>query len=267
MPYSLQNRRRRLPCAGYNRTAAASHALFCRLTLSLCFLFSSCKSANQASRSSALIATPAAVVFTEEPVGSPTSQIVTLTNTGAAPVTVTQVTASPQEFQIQSTWNLPMALGPGSSASFAVTFTPDQPQAFHGTVTVLNDGPAPAVMSLTGNGVASAPVASVAPANLSFSNARVGAKESQPLTVTNSGNSPLSITEFKIEPAAFQLQPNFHLPIAVRPGLSATFIVNFKPDSTQSYAGSLTIITNASPVVVHLTGAATTAQAGSSGNR
>src|ERR1700680_1697000 len=87
-------------------------ALLAALTLSGC-----------ASSSGDLVASPRSLSFGNVAMGFSSNQSLTLTNSGTAATTVTQITASGGGFKIKGP-ALPLMLAEGQSATFATSFAP-----------------------------------------------------------------------------------------------------------------------------------------------
>src|SRR5205807_3403525 len=125
---------------------------------------------------------------------------VTLTNTGAAALTINSFAAS-GDFAATSTGASacpmsPATLAASGNCTINVTFTPAALGARTGTLSVAdNAGGSPQIIMLSGNGTA--PVVGLAPTSLGFGNQPL-ATTSAPMTVTltNTGTAALTINSF-----------------------------------------------------------------------
>src|SRR5205807_1648527 len=125
---------------------------------------------------------------------------VTLTNTGAAALTINSFAAS-GDFAATSTGASscpmnPATLAAGGNCTINVTFTPTASGARTGTLSVAdNAGGSPQIIMFSGNGTA--PVVGLAPTSLDFGN-QLLATTSAPMTVTltNTGTAALTINSF-----------------------------------------------------------------------
>src|SRR5207247_585798 len=125
---------------------------------------------------------------------------VTLTNTGAAALTINSFAPS-DDFAATSTAAItcptsPATLAAGANCTINVTFTPTASGARTGTLSLTdNAGGSPQIMTLSGNG--SAPGVGLAPTSLSFPTRR-SSDLSAPMTVTltNTGAAALTINSF-----------------------------------------------------------------------
>jgi len=98
------------------------------------------------------------------------------------------------------------------------------------------------------------------PSSISFGSVQVGNSTTQSETLTNSGNSSVSITQAILSGAAFSVS-GLNLPLTLIPGQSFTFGVVFAPNSAGSVTGSLSVVSNASnsPLTISLGGTGTAA--------
>jgi hypothetical protein len=98
--------------------------------------------------------TPTSLTFSTQPVGtSSTSQNVTLTNTGTAPLNVSSISitgTSAKEFKT-GVINCGTSLGPGANCTIPVTFAPVDPGSFTASLSVADDAVgSPQTVSLAG---------------------------------------------------------------------------------------------------------------------
>jgi hypothetical protein len=88
------------------------------------------------------------------PVGSSTSQSLTLTSTGSAAVTVTSATVAGAGFQVTGA-AFPLTINPGQSATLPVHFAPASAGVLAGQLSIAsNSSTGPATVALSGTGVA-----------------------------------------------------------------------------------------------------------------
>ncbi len=107
---------------------------------------------------SGLVLSPLSINFGNTEVDIPDTQIVTLTNNGAIPVTVSALTLSDEDnysLDASDCGGATPTLAPGESCDLGVTFDPDVDGTFNGTLTVdSNDSVQPSVVvQLSGIGV------------------------------------------------------------------------------------------------------------------
>jgi hypothetical protein len=131
---------------------------------------------------------PTSLVFPTQLVGTASApQNVTLTNSGAASLSITSI-ATTGDFS--QTNNCGTTVAVGASCTISVTFTPTTINSRTGTVAVTDNAPAsPQVVTLTGTGT----YVSWTPASLSFGTQTVGTS-SAPQTITFTNNATTALT-------------------------------------------------------------------------
>jgi archaellum component FlaF (FlaF/FlaG flagellin family) len=194
--------------------------------------------------------------FGSETLNASTTQSVTLTNTGNAGVTISQVNVTGGGFALSGAAPL-VTLSPGQAASFTVAFDPTATGTATGSATVVSNA-TNAVPTIALSGVGVQPAISVVPGSVSFGSVTVGQTNSQPVTLSNPGTANLNITQASGPGTGFSLS-GLTMPMTIAPGKSAAFTVSFTPTSGVSFAGSLTLVSNApaSPTMVALSGSGT----------
>jgi uncharacterized repeat protein (TIGR03803 family) len=106
---------------------------------------------------------PSALSFGPQPVQAPNvPQVVTLTNTGQAPLSITSIAITGQSSgDFQQSNNCPTSpntLGAGNNCSITVVFAPQEPGMLQADVTITDDAPdSPQNVPLTGIGVSGKP--------------------------------------------------------------------------------------------------------------
>ena len=189
------------------------------------------------------------------------SQPVTLSNTGNAALTITSIATSANFAESD---NCAGSVAANSSCTINVTFTPTATGTLNGTLTITDNSNGVAgttqTVSLTGTGVAPAPVAGISPSSLTFSNQSVGTTSaSQPVTISNTGNAALNISAVTISgtnPSDFAKSADTCTGATVAPNNTCTVSVTFTPSATGSRSASLNFTDNASnsPQTVSLSG-------------
>ena len=190
--------------------------------------------------------------------GSP--QVVTLTNNGNEPLTITSIEitgANAGDFS--ETNNCPSPLPANNSCNISVSFTPTATGARSAAVSVTDNAPgSPQSVPLSGVGVL--PAVTFSPASLTFSNQTVGTKSSpQVTTATNTGAGTLSITSIAITGSnRSEFAETNNCPSSLSPSDSCEISVTFAPTALGSAAALLSVADNVpgSPQGVSLTGTA-----------
>jgi hypothetical protein len=105
----------------------------------------------------------------------------------------------------------------------------------------------------------SAPQVTVIPSPVGFGNVTVGVTNTQTVTLKNSGNSALSLSQANLSGTGFSVT-GLTLPVSLDPGQQTNFNIAFDPSAANDFAGSLSLVSNApdSPTVISLSGTGTT---------
>jgi phosphatidylserine/phosphatidylglycerophosphate/cardiolipin synthase-like enzyme len=205
---------------------------------------------------------PGSLIFATTVDGTTTAaQTLTFTNSGTATDTVSSVAISGTNAADFAQTNNCTSIAAGSSCAINVTFDPSTTSGEAATLTVTDNSNGTVgtthTAALTGSGVASAtPTVTVSPGSLSFTSG-----SSQPVTVTNTGASAVSITSainITGTNASLYSQTN-DCGTSIAIGASCTISVTFAPGSTSSStAATLNIPDNATgnPHTVGLSGTA-----------
>jgi hypothetical protein len=192
--------------------------------------------------------------FGSQALNASSTQSVTLTNTGNATVSISQVNVTGSGFTLNGSAPI-VTLSAGQAASFSVTFTPTVAGNATGIASVISTA-ANSPLSISLSGVGTQPQMSIVPASVSFGTVTVGQTNSQTVTLTNPGTANLNIAQSAGPGTGFGLT-GLALPLTLAPGNSSTFTVSFTPTSGTSVSSSLTLISNApnSPTTIPLSGA------------
>ena len=193
--------------------------------------------------SAAVAFSPTSLNFPNQIVNTTSAPLlVTLTNTGAAAMSITSIASATSEFSELNTCG--SGLAPGASCTISVTFTPAISGPRAGTITVTDNAPgSPHQVPLTGSGLL-APVVTLAPRSLSFTGQLVGSISApQTVTLTNTGIAVLNITNVTVS-GDFTQTNTCGASVAV--GVACTITVAFAPTAPGNRYGSVTITDNAS---------------------
>src|SRR6202046_2206803 len=204
-------------------------------------------------------ASPASVGFGNVGVGSASPKNISLQNTGNAPLTITQASASGPGFSMNGL-SMPMTINPGSSAVFAATFAPTTSGSASGSISVASNAPgSPMTVPLSGTGVQAQLGAN--PAIFNFGNVQVGSTGSTQITLMNGGTASVSIGQASASGAGFSIS-GLPAGTAIAAGQSVSLTAQFSPASSGNTNGSISISSNApnSPLTIALSGAGIQAQ-------
>jgi hypothetical protein len=206
----------------------------------------------------AITVTPASVNFGAETVGSTAAQAMQIANTGTADLTVSQITVSGADFSYAN-FAVPTTIPAGQSATLTADFKPSATGSASGSLSIgSNASSSPMMIALSGVGESSNqgnPGISASPTSIGFGSVAVGSSATQPLSVSNTGSSNLTISNVTQAGSAFTWS-GLAVPTTLTPGQSANLTIEFQPETTGSLSGSLTITSNASssPLVVNYSG-------------
>src|SRR5215469_6176370 len=203
---------------------------------------------------------PGSVNFGTVTVGQTSSQTVTLSNPGSANLNITQSAAPGAGFG--NSLALPLTLGPGKSTTFTVSFTPVSGASSSSSLTLISNAPtSPTMIPLTGGG--SAPVLQLTPSatSLSFGSEALNTSSTQSVTLTNTGNSAVTISQVNISGSGFSLNGSAPL-MTLSAGQTASLGVTFTPTVAGSATGSASVVSTAtnSPISISLSGVGTQPQ-------
>lgn len=188
------------------------------------------------------------------------AQTVTVTNTGTTVLTISGITVTgTNASDFAETNNCASSLATNSSCTISVTFTPGASGARSASVNLTDSAPgSPQTVSLSGTGVATAPVVSLNPTSLTFSSQTVGiASASQTITVTNGGSAALTINSIAITGAnAGDFSDTTTCTTSLAISASCVITVVFTPTASGARSASVTLTDSASgsPQGVSLSG-------------
>jgi hypothetical protein len=209
------------------------------------------------------ILTPGAptLAFGNVSLGTSATQTLAVTNTGTATVNIDSVSISGAGFT--ATGGSPLsALGVGQTGTIQIQFAPTSAGAVTGSVSITsNASNSPSTISLSGTGTsAPEPQLSASPAIVNFGNVIVGSNGSQKITLSNSGNASVTITQANATGAGYSTT-GLSLPQTIVAGGNATFNVVFAPTTAGAASGSVSLVSNApnSPLAISLSGTGTAA--------
>jgi len=169
------------------------------------------------------------------------AQTVTLTNTGAAPLVISNISISAP---FTETNNCPAQLVAKAACSLTLTFAPTSPggAGFIGLTITSNAPDSPSGVFLIGSGLPPTAEAAVSPAVLDFGSQPLGTTSNgQIVTLSNPGTGPLTIAGI-VASANFGQTNNCGITLAA--GGSCAINVTFSPTATAPFAGILTITDN-----------------------
>jgi|GEM_PF-4775226 len=178
-----------------------------------------------------------ALNFGELEVGKNKVLFLTITNSGAGPLSIGSITSDVSGFTVS---DMNFTISPNSSREISITYAPTAEVAQSGKLTVASNDPnRPSIqVALSGAGVVIRPRISISPASLSFDTVLVGQRKTLTLAVSNAGRAALSVREvrvsgppFSASSDTFRLDPNGRRDVGV----------TFQPTGAGSFSGTLTV--------------------------
>ena len=199
-------------------------------------------SANSKNRG-VLTPSPASLSFGSDPVGSSTSQKLTLTNTGNKPVTVSGVSISGTGFSLPLV-STSFTLAANTSKQLTVTFDPTVAGNTSGVIAVTSNASDPNLnIPLSGTGIAPGPL-TANPSTVSFGNVTVNSSSAQTVTLTNTAGISVTVSGLSISGTGFSLaQVSTSFTLAA--GATKSLTVTFSPIDAGNASGSITVTSNA----------------------
>jgi len=175
--------------------------------------------------------------------GQTKSQTFTVTNTGAASLTIAQLSVSAGAYSVSGLVT-PATIAPGNSTTFSVLFAPTTAGTLGGTVSISSNAPnSPNTLALTGTGVAASVALSSNPSSVTFASVNAGGTGSQNVTITNSGNTSLTISQVAVNAKDFGAS-GITTPLTLAAGKNVVMSVSFHPTASEQVTGNVTVSTS-----------------------
>jgi hypothetical protein len=152
----------------------------------------------------------------------------------------------------------PAMIEPGASTTLTAVFKPASAGNAVGTLTIASNATDPSdAIGWGGTGVAQTSLELTAsPATVSFGTVSVGSSGSASIQLKNTGTASVKISAVSITGSDFTSSA-LTLPLTLTPNQAATLTTTFKPTASGSFAGGITVTSNAtdSPSQIALSGA------------
>lgn len=191
------------------------------------------------------------------------AQVVSLTNSGTAPLALSSVSISGSggaAFTVTGT--CAATLPAGASCSFSVTFSPLAAGTYAATLSV-NDNSAGTpqfgvqTVALTGTATRSVPAVALSAGTLNFAQSAGTTSAVQTVSATNTGNGPLTFVGIALagaNPSAYKLTTTCGATLA--PGAACAVSVSFAPSAAGSFPANVTFKDDApdTPQILSLQG-------------
>lgn len=202
------------------------------------------------------VLSPTSLNFGTVAVGNSSTLSVTVSNTGITnALSITGITSIGNYTVAPNTF--PIAVAPGASQSFDVTFSPTAAGNSSGNIVFTHNAPnSPTDLAVTGSGIIVIPVTfELSPTSLNLGDVISGGSVSQQVTVSNGGTTTTLAISGATVPAMYSISPAA-FPVNIAPGASQTFTVTFAPTAVGTFSGNIVFTHNApnSPTNLAVTG-------------
>ena len=204
----------------------------------------------------AIQVSPTSFNFGNDVVGSNSTQLLIIKNTGTAILTITQVTETGSTFS-DSGFTLPLNVGAGQQTTIIVSFQPTAVGTVSGNISILSNAPtSPTSVGLTGTGIAPILTLGINPTSVNFGNvATTTSSATQNVTITDTGNSNVTISQINLSGVSYSMTGG-SAPVTLAPSQNLALTLQFSPTALGTVNGSISVISNASgsPASVSLSG-------------
>ncbi len=172
--------------------------------------------------------------------GQTKSQVFSITNNGSASLTIQGLVVSGAGYSVRGL-TTPATLAAGQSSSFTAEFAPTAPGNLGGAVTISSNAPdSPAKVALNGTGVSASLTLTANPVQLAFGSINTGSSSSKSVTVTNSGNTSVTISQITATAKDVHIS-GITTPVALAPGQAKVMTVSFSPATAENVSGNVTV--------------------------
>jgi hypothetical protein len=196
--------------------------------------------------------------FGESCPGSFRDRPLTINNAGSCPLRVTNLSSSASDFQTASVVSFPLVVAPGTSVEIPIRFRPSNPGAKAADISISSSDPANPLVKVHTTGTGGQPRIVTAVVDTgSFGRVCQGASRTLPVTISNSGLCPLSISSIASSSPEFEVAQVLTFPLVVAPGGAIEIPIRFAPTTPGTKSATITIASNdptAPSKVVTLTG-------------
>lgn len=180
---------------------------------------------------------PSSGFFGSVTLGESKSMVFTFSNTGNVDVEIKGADVPGAGFSVTG---LSGTINAGEDLVALVTFSPDQPRSYSGTLRVFYDfGVAANSISLSGVGVTNIIAGVHPPGDIDFGNATVGESKSANLVFTNTGNVDVVITAIDQPGSSFNISG---IPATIPAYGTLNALATFTPTLPQSYSSTLRVL-------------------------
>jgi photosystem II stability/assembly factor-like uncharacterized protein len=196
--------------------------------------------------------------FGEVCLGSFVDRDLVINNAGGCPLVITSINSSSADFAVPGVVTFPLVVAAGASVVVPLRFQPGTLGVLSATVSVVSNDPAsPAQVDVMGTAPPPRLVLSIADAG-DFGDVCVGDFRDLPVTLSNSGSCPLTISGMTSSSGEFIVPSIDVLPLTIAPRTSVTVALRFQPTSFGAKNATINVISDdpASPATLVVSGTA-----------
>ncbi|MGD0401718.1 MAG: choice-of-anchor D domain-containing protein [Candidatus Acidiferrales bacterium] len=176
--------------------------------------------------------------------GTSNSQTISLTNNGTASLVISNATVTGNGFSITGL-SAPITIPAGSNTTFNAVFAPGTAGAVTGSISLMSNAPnSTLTIALSGSGLAGTQLLAFSAPSLSFGSVNVGSDTDLSSSLTNTGNSSVTISAVNATGAVFTVS-GVSAGETLAPGQSVPVTVQFAPTAAGAVSGSVTLLSNA----------------------
>ena len=200
--------------------------------------------------------TPSSISFGSVNIGSTATQQITVQSTGLRSLSIQSVvTGAP--FSVSGP-TLPLALAPGQTAVFSVSFSPATSGNFSGTLTFTsNASDSTLTVPLSGSGIASSSATlTVSPNSIAFGSVLIGQSAVSVVALSNGSGSNLTVSNASTSNPDFNVTGCPAFPITLAPSQTVNCAITFTPTDGTAITGTASFGSSAtnSPTVISSSG-------------
>ncbi len=199
---------------------------------------------------------PTEVALGETPLDQPITTSITLVNSGNVDLLVLDLGDDDLETLEVSMSDAPM-LAPGATTQLDFTWTPSEPGELITSVPIqLGSSPEdPQIVDVPVDGTALGAVATLSTSTYDFGEVGIGCEDELTLTITNTGNLEMEITEVALHGAdGYRISDDDELPWTIGPFQSQEQVVYFSPDDLGIALTELEFVTDQGTIIAEFQG-------------
>jgi len=183
---------------------------------------------------------PTSIDFPDTYIGESESAIITVSNTGLAPLEISNIESTNDMFSVDET---SFTVEPGESQEIEITFTPSASGLQEGMLLITSNDPETDVLEIvvSGNGMMMYPEIVLSHDQIVFDTTLVNENSSEILTISNEGMANLEISNISSTNAVFTTDLTS---ATIEPGNSQEIVVTFSPVIQNWYEATLQIESN-----------------------